>query len=295
MIKFGNATFVEGPFDIAEEYLQGILSYYSTPPFNPIYRITRNSTAEIEAKVICEPGKIPIGIKVIGGFNAWSENPINMNNVHINSIEPLEISLGGLNSYYIDDHTYRSWGSLKWILPISNLCDNTYKIIPTSSQGWIRLTFAEISLIYCNLEISSLTGSSQTINPTLGQSLTIVGNINDSSGQPINWTVKLLDRTFTGSGTSVSITWDGKDASSKIVEPGSYTVSLTAQTADGQCVASKTINITVVKPLCDLKIASLTANSQTINPSLGQSLTISGNITNSSVQPISTAEGDAGL
>ena len=98
----------------------------------------------------------------------------------------------------------------------------------------------------CSLTIPSLTGTSQIINPTSGGSLAIKGDITDSSGQPITWTLTTPDgKTTTGSGSSVNATWNGKDASGKVVVPGSYSATLTARTADGQCSESKTLNITV--------------------------------------------------
>ncbi len=98
----------------------------------------------------------------------------------------------------------------------------------------------------CSLSINSLSGSNNIINPNSGGNLALNGSINDSSGQPITWILSLPNGTSkTGNGTSVSATWDGKDASGKVVEPGSYSATLTAQTADGQCTDSKTLNITV--------------------------------------------------
>jgi RHS repeat-associated protein len=55
----------------------------------------------------------------------------------------------------------------------------------------------------------------------------------------------VLGKTFTGSGNSVSATWDGKLADGTVVKPGSYSATLTATTADGQCTDSKTANFTV--------------------------------------------------
>jgi RHS repeat-associated protein len=98
----------------------------------------------------------------------------------------------------------------------------------------------------CSLAIGSFTATSNTINATSGGNLAINGTITDSSGQSITWTLSTPDgKTTTGSGTSVSATWDGKDASGKNVKPGIYSAKLTAQTADGLCTDSKTANITL--------------------------------------------------
>ena len=100
----------------------------------------------------------------------------------------------------------------------------------------------------CSLAITSLTGTSQIINPSSGGSLGIAGTISDSSGQQINWTLTTPDgKTTTGSGSAISTTWDGKDASGKVVTPGSYSATLVAQTADNQCTANQTLPITVTE------------------------------------------------
>ncbi|MFA7062166.1 MAG: DUF6531 domain-containing protein, partial [Pedobacter sp.] len=139
----------------------------------------------------------------------------------------------------------------------------------------------------CDLSITSLTVSSQTLDVTSGGSVGINGSISDSSGQAISWTIKVLDRTFTGSGALASATWDGKDASGNLVAAGTYTATLTAQTVDGQCTDSKIVNITVVKPACDLKVNSLTVSSQTLDVTSGGSVGINGSISDSSGQAIS--------
>ncbi|WP_243375334.1 RHS repeat-associated core domain-containing protein [Geotalea sp. SG265] len=58
----------------------------------------------------------------------------------------------------------------------------------------------------------------------------------------------MAGKSFSGSGKSPSVTWDGKDATGKLVEPGSYSATLTAQTEDGKCRDSKSINFDVVPP-----------------------------------------------
>lgn len=98
----------------------------------------------------------------------------------------------------------------------------------------------------CSLSISSLSGNNTILNPASGGSISFGGNITESSGQPISWTLKVLDRTFTGNGSSVSATWDGKLSDGTVVKPGSYSATLTAQTADGKCTENRTVNFTVI-------------------------------------------------
>ena len=104
-----------------------------------------------------------------------------------------------------------------------------------------------IDVSSCSLSITSFNGTSKTINPSSGDNLTINGSV-DSFGQPVHWVLNTPDgKTTTGGGTSVSATWDGKDASGKVVEPGTYSATLTAQTTDGKCSDSKALDITVTE------------------------------------------------
>ncbi|MDD2734728.1 MAG: DUF6531 domain-containing protein, partial [Desulfuromonadaceae bacterium] len=102
----------------------------------------------------------------------------------------------------------------------------------------------------CSISITSLTGTSQKLDPVSGGSVGINGTISDSSGQAITWTLQVPGEKSTGAGTSANITWDGKNADGTVVKVGSYSVTLTATTADGLCTDNKTVNITV-KPAPD--------------------------------------------
>ncbi|MDD2736298.1 MAG: DUF6531 domain-containing protein, partial [Desulfuromonadaceae bacterium] len=106
---------------------------------------------------------------------------------------------------------------------------------------------ASVAKQICDLKIDTLTGTSEMLNPVSGGNVGIKGTISDSSGQPIIWTLSILDQTFTGSSKSVNETWNGKYADGTIVEEGEYSATLTAQTADGKCTGSKTVNFTVTE------------------------------------------------
>lgn len=97
----------------------------------------------------------------------------------------------------------------------------------------------------CCPEIESLTGSDAVIDPNAGGSIRFTGSIKPPCNKPVSWSLSLPGKTFNGSGTgtSVNVTWDGKDASGKVVEPGTYTATLTV-TADG-CADSESIPFTV--------------------------------------------------
>ena len=97
----------------------------------------------------------------------------------------------------------------------------------------------------CSLSIVSLSGTNTILNPASGGSIGFNGTITEESGQAVSWTLDVLGKTFTGSGNSVNATWDGKLPDGTVVKPGSYSATLTATTADGQCTDSKTANFTV--------------------------------------------------
>ncbi|MCM2357750.1 MAG: DUF6531 domain-containing protein [Geobacteraceae bacterium] len=103
----------------------------------------------------------------------------------------------------------------------------------------------------CGLQITSFGGTSTIINPSSGGNVALSGSIADTSGQPITWTVTVAGKTYQGTGTTPQITWDGTDANGKVVDPGTYTATLTAQTTDNQCSDTKTITFNVEPPSDD--------------------------------------------
>lgn len=142
-------------------------------------------------------------------------------------------------------------GNVTWEIPLTVESNNIFQLTPNITSGYGDVQFNSIIAEHnnvCDLKVVNFTDTSNTINPFLGESVAISGNIDDSSGQSINWNAVVANRIFSGTGKTPSFNWDGKDASNNIVSPGSYTVTLTAKTADGLCTDSKTLNITVVKP-----------------------------------------------
>ncbi len=127
----------------------------------------------------------------------------------------------------------------------------------------------------CDLKITKFpdTPITTAIDPTTGGSVNITGSI--TSSKPVNWALTVAGRTFSGSGSSVLATWDGKDSNGKVVEPGTYPATLTAKTTDGQCSDSKTIQITVTRnpKTCMLEVTvGSTANVASGNLHHSQSL-----------------------
>jgi RHS repeat-associated protein len=120
----------------------------------------------------------------------------------------------------------------------------------TPSQGRPPIVKTAIITVKgdCNLKITSFSGvSSPILDPSAGGSIPLTGTIFDDSGKPITWTMNVAGATYPGTGNAPSATWDGRDGSGKVVEPGEYSATLTAQT-DGQCSDSSTISFTVEPP-----------------------------------------------
>jgi RHS repeat-associated protein len=84
--------------------------------------------------------------------------------------------------------------------------------------------------------------------PSSGESIAISGNISDSSGKPVIWTLDIDGNVISGSGKTVASIWDGKDGDDKVVDPGSYTATLTAQIEGGSCSDTETLTFTVEEP-----------------------------------------------
>jgi hypothetical protein len=69
--------------------------------------------------------------------------------------------------------------------------------------------------------------------------------------ETMNWTVDITDslgaakRQFSGSGTLVDATWDGRDSTATPVAPGVYTVTMRAQNPGGQAAREAVLSVTV--------------------------------------------------
>lgn len=98
----------------------------------------------------------------------------------------------------------------------------------------------------------------QTIKQYVGGTINIGGKVTDSSGKPITWEITLPNgEVVQGAGDQPSAPWNGKDASGKLVEPGSYSATITADNGDG-CSDTATVPITVTTESdgnsCSLKV-----------------------------------------
>ena len=165
----------------------------------------------------------------------------------INGIKPiiLQYTADAYQSYW---KYYYVSAYVKWEIPVAGQLGELISLSSTISSGSGVVDFSSIKLEgqVCDLRITNFTGASQLI-PSSGGNIALNGTISNSAGQSITWTLNILDQTFSSTGTSVNATWDGKYANGTIVQPGSYSATLVARTADGQCQDSKTVNFTVTR------------------------------------------------
>lgn len=96
----------------------------------------------------------------------------------------------------------------------------------------------------CNINITSFKAIPQTINPSAGESTSFSWTISDPA---VSTTINVAGRTLN------SNLWDGKDASGKIVPPGTYTAVL-----NDACLDSRSVTITVIAPpkSCSLNVST---------------------------------------
>jgi RHS repeat-associated protein len=97
----------------------------------------------------------------------------------------------------------------------------------------------------CNLAVSTSTVSPISIDPYAGASTAISSNISGlNSGDPLNWTVAIGGKNYSGTSTTALATWDGRDAQGRPLSPGTYTATLTAQSVP-YCSKTKTAQVTI--------------------------------------------------
>ncbi|OGT99788.1 MAG: hypothetical protein A2X80_07755 [Geobacteraceae bacterium GWB2_52_12] len=134
----------------------------------------------------------------------------------------------------------------------------------------------------CCLKIKSFTSDSAAITPSTGEKATFNSSI--FANYPVTWNLSIVDRLFSGSGTTATATWDGKNAAGSIVAAGSYSANLAAQTSEIACTDNASTGVTVTSP-CNLIITAFSASPLTINPSAGETTSLSWNISDPSGLP----------
>ncbi len=126
----------------------------------------------------------------------------------------------------------------------------------------------------CDLKITGFQGSNSTLDPVSGGSVRITGAITEGSGKPVTWTMTVAGKTYSDTGTSPSVTWNGRGANGEVVDPGSYTTTLTATTEDGKCSDTQDISFKVTAPpegQCGFLIVDFGSSAHVANGNLSHS------------------------
>lgn len=131
----------------------------------------------------------------------------------------------------------------------------------------------------CNLLINSFTQSASQFYPGNGQTVHYASTISGNDGSTIYWSLNVGGRGYSGTGTTVSVDWDGKDATGQLVAQGNYQAVLTTWTSTS---CQKTQSLTVyVNRTCSLSVTSFTQNKTIFNPFAGETVTFGGGYSDS--------------
>ncbi len=207
---------------------------------------TETGETSFDFKLECQGNKKLKTLQITGNLFLRSTAEIDPTDLKINDQSLAEH--GTPNVYH--SALYYWQGTVRWDVLITGnkTCGDIVNVTPSFSKGYGQLIVSDITAVYakCDTKITAFSGSSTTIDPAAGGTVDLIGSISDSSGNPASWRVNVAGKTYTGSGTDVSVTWDGKNPDGTVVDPGSYTATLEAWlTDDPTCADSKTINFTV--------------------------------------------------
>jgi hypothetical protein len=70
------------------------------------------------------------------------------------------------------------------------------------------------------LSINTFSAEATAINLSAGQKVNFTGSVSSAPGGSINWSISVAGKVLTGSGNSITQSWDGKDSGGKQVMPG---------------------------------------------------------------------------
>jgi RHS repeat-associated protein len=221
-------------YELFESGTYDIVSTHCSVPEPIVSTHTNDSvnSATYKFKILCKGYNLINTLTVTG-----SAHGINVGDFLINGIKS------------INDPSLKP-GEFLWNIPIDAKCGEYVTLTPKSlvDNRIVSVTLNEVKIISCNLAISDFHGSNTVINPSAGGRINLIGSIDEDSGNQVSWTVSLMGRSYSGIGRSPAVTWDGKDADGKVVDPGTYIATLTAQTVDGQCSDTEMIPFTVMHP-----------------------------------------------
>jgi RHS repeat-associated protein len=181
------------------------------------------------------------------------------------------------------------WDTLK---PPSVTLEPTGDVITASCDDGRVERFLVYHGNICGLKIANFQSTNQSLNPSSPGNVTFSSDIKDdkesNSGLLIGWEMNVAGLFFSGTGVapfspSVTLKWDGKSLNGKLLDAGTYKITHSAWIVSGKCNDYQQTSITVESSPCDLKIA---AEKQTIKHYIGGNINITGDITDSSGNPI---------
>src|SRR6266702_303144 len=156
-------------------------------------------------------------------------NPSSGSNVGINGTITDSSGQNTIWTATVADRTFSGTGkapNFSWYGKNNNgqiVPEGTYQITLTAKTADGTCSDSKslpITVKSCDFKITDLAGTNKMLDPSAGGSVGISGAISNSSGKPLSWTLNILDQTFTGTGSSVNATWDGKYADGTVVQPG---------------------------------------------------------------------------
>ncbi len=150
-------------------------------------------------------------------------------------------------TYIADAQTPVNAGTLAtW--DTSNLTETYYTIRLSVADNAGNTATASVEVKFLN--IYSISASDPYFSPN-GDNSKDATTVTASITYPSNWAVDIKNsdgtvvKTFTGTGTSISVTWDGKDSSGVVQPEGVYSYTITATEPNSGTVATKISNITI--------------------------------------------------
>lgn len=232
----------------------------SAPPPSAHSTSSEEASSSYTFKIDCEGGKKAESITVLG--KEYSKN----DDMMINGVsQTCQEGWGRCQNW---------WSSWEWKVPVNAKCGELVTLTPAVTGNNIfttTMTLIRANMV-CTLKINDFSSSNTSINPNSGEKVQLLGTLSDES----DWSLTIGGRGFSGTGSSVSVAWDGKDNYGKTLPTGSYEAKLTISTRDKECNDNKTIFITVQS--CSLKSSEFKGSSQTISPESGGDIKLSGNI-----------------
>lgn|GEM_PF-3004526 len=161
------------------------------------------------------------------------------------------------------------WTGTGSVPPVGNFSSVTFMITEDSSIMWNWQILPAL--------VNSLAASPNPFSPN-GDGIKDTSTITATFNVAVNWNLQVRSssgtavRTWTGTGTRVSVVWDGKNSSGFRVTDGTYTVRLSG--ADMSGVAFTTASVTLTVDAKRPTVTSVSVSSTSFSPRSGQTTKI---------------------